>query len=291
MSLTADAEERTRLWNGYLGWKLPANVKEDKESGYVWPKLIVEPPDGGWPELTKEDKIMFEMSASEHGGHPKFGENYMDFSSSNFSHKINFSGLTLVESNFKGSKFKNGVSFDETRFFGDTEFTDAEFNNGHFSKAIFHAPVHFNKSRFVTGATFIGVEFTGGASFNSALFEGNVMFNDSKFEERYFSGGIVVMVLADFRNAKFMAGASFRNVLFGNDDSVYSRRIWPERRADFTDAQFHNTTDFRESVFGGVPAFFNTTLHEDTDFSRIEWKKAETLTETFRVCSVRSRTY
>ena len=27
---------------------------------------------------------------------------------------------------------------------------------------------------------------------------------------------------------------------------------------------------------GGVPAFFNTTLHEDTDFSSVDWKKAET---------------
>lgn len=276
MRLTADAEERIRLWNGYLGWKLPTNIKEDKESGYVWPKLIVEPPDGGWPELTKEDKAMLEMQASAHGGHPKFGENYMDFSSCNFSQRIDFSGLTLVESNFSGSEFKNEVTFDQTRFYGVTYFTDTGFNYAHFSKAIFDAPAHFDKSRFIASATFIGVEFTGGASFNSAMFEGQVMFNDSKFEERYFSGGMVDLVLADFRNATFMTRTSFRNVLFGNDDSVYSRRIWPQRRADFTDAHFQSTTDFRGVVFGGAPAFFNTRLHEDTDFSHINWKKAET---------------
>ena len=116
----------------------------------------------------------------------------------------------------------------------------------------------------------------GGASFANAVFERYAMFNDSKFEERYFSGGVTVPILADFRKAKYQDGASFREVLFGNDDEIYSRRLWPERRADFTDAKFGAATTFRGAIFAGAPAFFNTTLHEDTDFGRVDWGKAET---------------
>ena len=102
------------------------------------------------------------------------------------------------------------------------------------------------------------------------------MFNDSRFEERYYSSSISTTILADFRRAKFPNGASFREVLFGNDEMVYSRRVWPERRVDFTDAEFGAATTFRGSQFAGAPAFFNTTLHEDTDFGRVDWSKAET---------------
>ena len=117
----------------------------------------------------------------------------------------------------------------------------------------------------------------GGASFRDVLFKAPVMFNDSRFEERYYSSSITTPIFADFSNAKFMSRSSFREVLFGNDDSAYSRRIWPERRVDFTNAKFMATTDFRKAAFGGPPAFLNTTLHEDTDFSDIDWKRAETV--------------
>ena len=73
-----------------------------------------------------------------------------------------------------------------------------------------------------------------------------------------------------------MGRASFRETLFGNDERAYPRRIWPERRVDFTNTKFMTTTDFRKAAFGGVPAFFNATLHEDTDFGGVDWKKAET---------------
>ena len=82
--------------------------------------------------------------------------------------------------------------------------------------------------------------------------------------------------LANFTNAEFMPMTSFREVLFGNDESAYPQKLWPERRADFSDAEFRATTDFRKAIFNGAPAFFHTTLHEDTDFSGVDWEKAET---------------
>ena len=279
LNLGKDADHRVRLWNGYLGWKLPPKIKGEIEPRGGWPQLIVDAPDGGWPELTGEDEETIEILAEAHGGHPEFKHDYMDLSGHMFPDKVDFSELILVLSNFCGVQFEGEVSSsDRTRFYGQTFFDEVTFkSNVHFYKTQFDAPVSFDRSRFKSGATFIGMEFMGGASFRDVLFESIIMFNDSRFEERYYSGGVIPLILADFTNAKFMARASFREALFGNDDSAYSRRGWPERRADFTNAEFMAATDFRKVVFGGAPAFFNTTLHEDTDFGGIDWKKAETV--------------
>lgn len=276
LNLYNDVEHRAHIWNGYLGWKLPPDIKEEINPKDGWPKLIVDPPDGGWPELTKKDQETIEDLANAHGGHPEFKHGYMDFSNIEFS-TIDLSGLTFVYSEFRGANFGGErSSLKEARFFGQTYFDGAIFDNIDFWGAKFDAPVDFDSTQFKSMATFINVEFMGGASFKNALFENYVRFDDSKFEERYFSGNSTVPVLTNFSNAKFMGGAIFREVLFGNNEKTYSRKIWPERRVDFSNAEFKTTTDFRRTSFGGAPAFFNATLHEDTDFSRIDWKKAET---------------
>ena len=41
------------------------------------------------------------------------------------------------------------------------------------------------------------------------------------------------------------------------------------------DASFKSTTFFRNSIFLQPPQLFGTNLHEDTDFSGINWRKAE----------------
>ena len=273
-----DTDQRARLWNGYLGWKLPPRIKGEGEPQSSWPKLIVDPPDGGWPELTAKERQILETLAREHGGHPEFKFPYMDFSGHTFSDKADFSGLILIHSEFNKARFEREVKFsDKTRFYAEARFHEAIFEgNIRCSNTRFDARVYFDGSCFKQGAYFFGIEFRGGASFSDVEFEGQVVFNDSRFEERYFSGGMSVLHLADFTNAKFLARASFREVLFGNDESAYSRRLWPERRADFSGAEFKAATDFRGAIFGGVPAFFHTTLHEDTDFGHIDWEKAET---------------
>ena len=260
-----DTHKQARLWNGYLGWKLPPQT--------------VDPPDGGWPELTQEEYEILKTVAEEHGGYPEFTKGlYMKFSGHTFSDKANFSGLILIGSNFNNVRFKSTeVLFDKTRFYGQTEFKRAIFEGiVHWHKARFEALVSFDGSCFKQAALFLDVEFRSTASFLGVEFQRGVMFNDSKFEEKFFPENSSVERLADFRNTKFMDETSFRRVLFGNDESAYSSGLQPERLADFSGAEFRAITDFREAIFGGAPAFFNTTLHEDTDFSHIDWAKAET---------------
>ena len=276
LNLSNDLDTRARLWNGYLYWKLPDTFKTG-EHQEGWPKLVVSPPEGGWPELTAEEKVAIEALARKHGGHPGFKQlYYMNLGDRFFIEKIDFSGLIFVNANFGQARFQNGLSFDKTRFYGHSSFDGAIFfTSVHFYRAYFDAPVSFNHSHFMSGAIFIGVVFAGGASFEHVVFKGLAMFNDSQFEERYFSGGGAPEILTDFTNAKFKNRAVFRKVLFGHSDKTYLRRTWPRRRVDFSGVEFAAATNFRNAIFGGVPAFFNATLHEATDFGGIDWTKAE----------------
>ena len=276
-----DSDERARLWNGYLGWKLP-QFKGEGATSTGWPQLIVHEPSGGWPELSDEDRNALDELANANGGHPEFTHEYMDFSGHVFSDTADFSQLILIRSTFTDARFKESVRFtEETRFYGQTWFRNVYFESGIWcDRTQFAATAYFGGSRFKGAATFIGVEFMGGASFANVTFESDAMFNDSKFEERYSrmsSGGITILCIADFTGAKFLSRASFREVHFGNTGSVYSRRLWPERRADFSNAQFTAATDFRRAMFGGAPAFFNAELHEDTSFALVNWELAETV--------------
>lgn len=273
-----DMDKGARLWNGYLAWKLPPGAKADCKSRQDRPHSIVEPPKGDWPELTEKEKETIETWAREHGGHPSFAHgHYMDFSDLTFPGKTDLIGLIFYRATFDNAQFEGEVRCsDTTRFCGQTWFHNAVFEGGIFcDKTHFDTQVSFAGSCFKRFAMFEGVEFKGGASFAKAVFEFDVIFDESKFEEKGFPQWFISPTLADFRGAQFLSRASFREALFGNNDTVRSRRLWPERRADFTDAEFKASASFRGAVFAGPPAFFNTTLHEDTDFERIDWKKAE----------------
>ena len=56
-----DTNQRVRLWNGYLGSRLSPRIKGECEPQSGWPQLLVDPPDGGWPDLTRQlHKFLFE---------------------------------------------------------------------------------------------------------------------------------------------------------------------------------------------------------------------------------------
>ena len=51
---------------------------------------------GGWPQLTPSEQDSIDELAKEHGGHPRFGRDYMDFSGHRFDEELDLSGLHLV---------------------------------------------------------------------------------------------------------------------------------------------------------------------------------------------------
>ena len=272
-----DQEQRARLWNGYIGWKMPPSLRGEKpRSG--WPQYVVHAPPGGWPELTTDEISELDTLAKEHGGFPTWRDpSCMDFSGSSFESDVNLSDLTLVGADFSNVQFHARVRLERSRFFMQASFRDATFGaSAFFHKTFFEADVHFDRVQFTDFVYFAGIEFNGGATFEGARFKSQVQFNDSKFVETHFSGGITVVELASFKGVDFRGSASFRNVVFGEDPSQTVKRLRPRRLADFSDARFHAATEFRGAVFNGAPAFFNCRLHEDTDFSLVQWPKAQT---------------
>lgn len=167
LSLDRDPDQRVRLWNGYLDWKLPPETKGEGKAKEGWPKLAIHPPSSGWPELTEEDKYFLDRLASGHGGHPEWGHEYMDFSGQTFSEDADFSKLILVHSKFDNARFEGAVKFSkETRFYAQSSFTEVIFESAVYCfGAQFEAPVYFDGSSFKSSANFCGVEFGGGASF------------------------------------------------------------------------------------------------------------------------------
>ena len=273
LRLSEDADQRARLWNGYLGEHLPRGVLEPTSST-DWPKLIVEPPPCGWPCLTTEESLAIKELVEKHGGHQDFEQSYyMDFTGHVFRQKADFSGLILINCKFDGARFAKDFVFDKTtRVFGQSWFKNTEFYgqvdcNG----ACFSDSAYFDCAKFNTEAKFLGVEFAGGASFADVVFQGNVMFDDSRFELTHFSRSTMPDVLTSFVGAKFMYEASFRKVRFGTGNR--SKMRGPARRADFTGAEFMQATSFYRAIFVGPPAFFETKLHEDTDFGQVEWRE------------------
>ena len=277
LGIEEDRDLRNRLWNGYLGWRLTPKLKGEVDRGEGWPQLRVNAPGDGWPDLTENEKQRLDKLATDHGGHPKLGHGYMDFADQTIAEEFDLSGLILIGASFDRVWFGSEVNLSKkTRFYAQASFNGAKFDKNIFcDRARFDANVSFAGARFGRYADFGGTEFMGGASFRNVKFGAEAMFNDARFEERWFSAGITVPYLTDFAGAEFKGRTSFRNAVFGNTDAIYSRRLWPERRVNFNDAVFRDTTDFRGASFGGAPAFFNATLHEDTDFSGIDWTTAE----------------
>ena len=257
LTLGRDRDQRTRLWNGYLGWKLPLQINEEGEPLRGWPQLILDPPDGDWPELTQEEYEILESVAKEHGGYPEFDKpRSMDFSGHTFSDYVDLSGLTLLHSNFANARFEGPLmSGGNTRFYGPCLFQEARFEEGvSCALARFNAPVSFERARFKKGAYFLGVKFKSGASFTNVVFEEDISFDNSKFEDNFgpetlspeiFFPGTFLQRATDFTNAKFMGKTSFSGVLFGNDDRADSQGLRPKPRTDFSGAKFLAPTSFR----------------------------------------------
>ena len=279
LEISTDPEERIRLWNGYLKWKLPSRVLDTARSRSGWPDPQIGPPPGGWPELSPEDTRRLDRLAEDNGGHPDFSDSYyMDFSDLDFRYETTLKGLTLVGCSFSNAVFEKGIQTDNaTRFFESCWFVNTSFlGDVHFSETVCCGPLSFPGARFEGFAVFVSVQFQGGACFTDSLFTRSTRFDDSQFEERYFSEGFTVSPLADFRRAVFKSDTSFENVVFGKDREAYNLQTWPSRRADFSNARFEAQTVFRRSSFAGAPAFFEATLHEDTDFGHVKWRNPST---------------
>ncbi len=298
--------KKQRLWNGYLAWKLPEETKQ--ELGIVNCPTLTEDEkhhiagiatdSSGLPRYEQGDQTV----------------PYMNFADEEFSADFSFAGLIFVQANFNGATFdasetSDGINFQKATFVESVNFSSAQFlGSTDFNEAVFRCRTRFDGSRFRNTVYFNCAAFCGDVVFNNSTFGGAAYFQGAKFsytdrclgEQLVQSGGVgfkfcKFRLSADFKKARFEANAFFDRAnfrdstyfvetVFANQASFLGSNFAAEasfsdsrfkNAATFHDAHFHATTSFRRAQFHRPPGYFQTRVHEDTDFSEVDWSEAE----------------
>ena len=302
LTLGENEGARIRYWNCYLDWKLPTRVKQLCRN-------IGNPPfnryarDAGNPDLRlkdEEEAVLNELAA-RNGGHPFFPEgnlhpsvNYMDFSDMELDGP-DFCNRLLVQASFAESKIHGPSHFSRaafayhTKFAGcvfldQTQFQDADFGGTvDFDRSQFSKFVLFNGAKFQSEASFRETQFRGlatkagislgGVAFSKAQFCDGTCFDDASFNVRAEFEDVRFQSTTMFANTRFLDQASFERSTFVGEASFETARF--DESPNFNSAAFQSSTSFKGAVFGKPPRFFETKLHEDTNFGDIDWRVSE----------------
>ena len=276
-------EERRRNWNVFCikvlnVFSYPFIAPDNKEN-------VQEKTDVGI--VQSETRVPLQRLANRLNGPSTFPDkigpdlsSFMDFYDIDFDDNVSFSGRVLIGANFQNTIFSQNANFSDVNFLGLTHFNGTKFlspkvglrDGAHFRNCTFHNTVYFDSAEFDFRARFDNARFQSASYFRGTRFEprdnrpkassGFVSFVDCQFSNE-----------VSFENAKFAFGVDFSDVKF--KDAVKFERATVHHVVSFNNAKFSNTTSFRKIHFGRPPKFFETDLHEDTDFGDIDWKSAE----------------
>lgn len=267
---------RGKLWNGYLGWKLPREIQD-----------TISAPGGAWPDLTDDEKTRLDELADGSGGHPQYDANapfYMDFANYTFESAADFSGLVLLRADFSGASFAQPAQFTDAVFVEETRFDCVKFlartnfrrsvfgGEASFREAKFMGDVNMEQARFEQHSSFANAAFYGNADFNRGCFRGASTFSQAKFGIADFSGAKFHGDVS-FTGAQFERAVTIKGSVFARSTDFSSAQF--ENGVDLTDSEFKATTNFGSTTFRDVPIMFNTKLHDDTDFAGVRWQDAE----------------
>ena len=197
--------------------------------------------DLGLKELTKEAKAKIRKALDTRGFKGKSIPHVnvpIDFSNVMFTKHTFFNGFVFGgEVRLDNTVFPGVVLFNDAKFAGNSVFDGATFGEAVFMSAEFAGSASFQNAKFLKHVFFAHAQFLGKTEFTHATFTADVVFN----------------------SAKFVHGASFVNTVFAH-------------KADFQSAEFRGPTHFHEARFGTrVPAFFDATLYEYTDWHGANW--------------------
>jgi hypothetical protein len=175
--------------------------------------------------------------------------------------------------NLEGFYFAFPVWLMGLRFKESLNLDNAQFSYGaHFTGCVFEKHLWARESNFERNAGFADCKFNEGSSFHSATFE-----------------------FADFRSANFEGHNNFEKARFTSDvlfeDALFSSSVC------FEAAEFHASVNFNWAKspipavpldFNGAkfinhpPSFFGREMHEDTNWTDVEWPSAKQLAAQHR---------
>ena len=226
------------------------------------------------------------------------------FSRSTFAGEANFRGSTfagptgLVEStfakeaSFSRSTFAEEATFRGSTFGGEATFTASTFaGEATFGESTFAEYATFTASTFAGEATFTASTFTGHANFGKSTFGESADFRESTFGESATFRGSTFAEYANFRKSTFGDYADFEESIFTGyadfEESIFTGYASFTAStfagiadfagstfagiADFNNSEYSGETSFQNVTFKVAPLFFATTLHEDTDWTDVNW--------------------
>ena len=204
----------------------------------------------------------------------------MDFRKEVFEGDVSFSGRLLIGADFEGAEFMKAADFSGVQFLAPTKFKNARFPStepatqgvASFSNSRFYNAVDFTETRFPYNTKFKDVRFDGAALFRNAKFKAKEDRQGSPYGVSNFARS-VFRVEADFSGSTFCAASAFYGVEF-RDAAKFEVAKFQEK-CDFNNASFGGTTSFASATFARPPKFFETELHEDANFSQVDWSIAE----------------
>lgn len=204
----------------------------------------------------------------------------MDFRKEVFQDDVSFSGRFLIGADFEDAEFMKAADFRGVQFLAPTNFKNARFPStepatagvASFSNSRFHNTVDFTETRFPYDTKFKDVSFDGAALFRKARFRAKKDGSGSSYGGSSFTRS-VFRVEADFSGSAFCAAGKFDGVEFKDAAKFEDARF--RRKCDFNNASFKGTTSFANATFTKPPLFFETELHEDVNFSQVDWSIAE----------------
>ena len=171
------------------------------------------------------------------------------FRGSNFAGNATFRGSSFAgNATFRGSSFAGEANFEASTFAEYADFESSTFAKyADFEKSTFTGEANFMRSTFAEYADFEASRFKKTATFEASRFRRNAGFEASRFTEH-----------ADFEKSTFAGYANFEKSTFADN-------------ADFSNATYEGKTSFQNVTFTRAPLFFATTLHEDTDWTDVDW--------------------
>jgi len=195
----------------------------------------------------------------------QFGNNLV-YPDDNFNRFI-FNGCVFRGNvNFKNSRFNKTARFNSCQFLGEVDFTRASINEVTFQETDFFqnsvfCEAEFNQIHIIQCHFHYCLYFCDAQINNSAYFIKNIYENEADFRNVTFNG------IADFRDSVFKDKSYFNTTVFLNDVKFYFSVF--EDKAIFDSARFERKADFSNIEIWRKMRFFDTSFNSGVVFDNI----------------------
>ncbi len=165
--------------------------------------------------------------------------------------------------NFAHARLREGLDLCGCTFLQEARFKGASFSGGAgFESCSFKRYATFRDANFLDSARFQGTHFSAIANFGNAVFDCPVHFGSARFSKLCTNfGEASFRDEADFTQAKFAGTANFRLTSFGRSVSFWKAIFLAD--ANFQGAKFMGYASFQSAELSGNADFRGANFNEE----------------------------